>query len=319
MLCAPCLDSGRAREDCRIFPDGSHCQSSACKARRPAYTSHQAMLHAFARFLSLFDFTAKCDPPTRKLLMDKYDDVTCCILFPKKPNNRALEVANELRAAADRANGARDSSIRDVIMNRVSQLRRQYGNSVTGRRVDVFVESPLRTLPKLVGDLTIRHPCTVSNFPNTKRFCTKVAQDTLSKRSAVASPQVMDLATSRTLTDAEKTKRRTYEALMKMVRYEHQAARLPKPEFYPLALTSLGEWSASLFKFLKDCTSQYYTHASALARAGFYTDNSCLPDRKSNFVRGFKDVIACQTIAALGRLMLTAGDPAPLAAHLSQH
>jgi len=30
-------------------------------------------------------------------------------------------------------------------------------------------------------------------------------------------------------------------------------------------------------------------------------------------------VIACQTIAALGRLMLTAGDPAPLAAHLSQH
>ena len=51
---------------------------------------------------------------------------------------------------------------------------------------------------------------------------------------------------------------------MKMVRYEHQAARLPKPEFYPLALTSFGEWSASLFKFLKDCTSQYYTHASAL-------------------------------------------------------
>jgi len=36
-------------------------------------------------------------------------------------------------------------------------------------------------------------------------------------------------------------------------------------------------------------------------------------------VWGFKDVIACQTIAALGRLMLTAGDPAPLAAHLSQH
>ena len=59
-----------------------------------------------------------------------------------------------------------------------------------------------------------------------------------------------------------------------MVRYKHQAARLPKPEFYPLALTSFGEWSASLFKFLKDCTSQYYTHASALARAGFYTDNS---------------------------------------------
>ena len=109
----------------------------------------------------------------------------------------------------------------------------------------------------------------------------------------------MDLATSRTLTDAEKTKRQTYETLMKMVRYEHQAARLPKPEFYPLALTSFGEWSASLFKFLKDCTSQYYTHASALAilaRAGFCTDNSCLPDRKSSFVRGFKDVIACQTI-----------------------
>ena len=146
-----------------------------------------------------------------------------------------------------------------------------------------------------------------------------MAQDTLSKRSAVASPQVMDLATSRTLTNAEKSKRQTYQTLMKMVRYEHQVARLPKPEFYPLALTSFGEWSASLFKFLKDCTSQYYTHASALARAGFYTDNSCLPDRKSNFVRGFKDVIACQTIAALGRLMLTAGDPAPLAAHLSQH
>ena len=69
----------------------------------------------------------------------------------------------------------------------------------------------------MVGDLTIRHPCTVSNFPNTKRFCTKVAQDTLSKRSAVASPQVMDLATSRTLTNAEKTKRQTYGTLMKMV------------------------------------------------------------------------------------------------------
>ena len=90
--------------------------------------------------------------------------------------------------------------------------------------------------------------------------------------------------------------RQIYETLMKMVRYEHQVARLPKPDFYPLALTSFGEWSASLFKFLKNCTSQYYTHASALARAGFYTDNSCLPDRKSSFVRGFKDVMACQTI-----------------------
>jgi len=71
----------------------------------------------------------------------------------------------------------------------------------------------------------------------------------------------MYLATSRALTSV---KRQTYEALIKMVRYEHQVARLPKPEFYPLAFTSFGEWSASLFKFLKDCTSQYYTHASAL-------------------------------------------------------
>ena len=28
---------------------------------------------------------------------------------------------------------------------------------------------------------------------------------------------------------------------------------------------TIGEWSASLFKFLKDCTSQYYAHAGALA------------------------------------------------------
>ena len=41
--------------------------------------------------------------------------------------------------------------------------------------------------------------------------------------------------------------------------------------------------------------------------------------RQSSFVGGFKDAIACQTIAALGRLMLTAGDPSPLAARLSQH
>ena len=109
----------------------------------------------------------------------------------------------------------------------------------------------------------------------------------------------MDYATSRVLTSAERTKRQTYEVLMKMVRHEHHAARLPKPDFYPLALTSFGEWSASLFKFLKDCTSQYYAHASALARAGFYTDDSGLPDRKSSFVCGFEDVIACQIIAAL--------------------
>jgi len=50
---------------------------------------------------------------------------------------------------------------------------------------------------------------------------------------------------------------------------------------------------------------------------GFYTDDSGLPERKSSFVCEFKDVIACQTIAALGRLMLMAGDPDPLAAHLS--
>ena len=129
----------------------------------------------------------------------------------------------------------------------------------------------------------------------------------------------MDLATSLTLTNAEKSKHQTYRVLMKLVRYEHGVARLPKPDFYPMALTSFGEWSASLFKFLKDCTSQYYAHTSALARAGFYTDDCSLPERKSSFVCGFKDVMACQTIAALGRLMITAGDPAPLAAHMAQH
>ena len=59
--------------------------------------------------------------------------------------------------------------------------------------------------------------------------------------------------------------------------------------------------------------------ATRPARSEMPTDDSGLPDRKSDFVRGFKDVTACQTIAALGRLMLTAGDPAPLAAHASQH
>ena len=28
-LCAPCLDAGRPRDECKIFPDGSHCQSGA--------------------------------------------------------------------------------------------------------------------------------------------------------------------------------------------------------------------------------------------------------------------------------------------------
>jgi hypothetical protein len=319
-LCGPCLESGLSKEECRIFPDGSHCQSSTCKARRPAYASHQAMLHALARFLAYYDFIAKCDPATRKLLLDKYDDITCCHLFPKGRDGRSSEIAKELREAAVRAYNSHSPSIRDIIMNRVSQLRSLHGNTVTGRRVDLVVESPLGTLPKLLGDLTIKHPLVASNFAKfTKPFCTKVGHDVLSKRTGTASPQVMDCATSRVLTSAEREKSRTYEVLMKMVRYEHHAARLPKPDFYPLALTSFGEWSASLFKFLKDCTSQYHTHASALARAGFYTDDSGLPDRKSSFVRGFKDVVACQTIAALGRLMLTAGDPAPLAAHACQH
>ena len=127
------------------------------------------------------------------------------------------------------------------------------------------------------------------------------------------------MATSLTLTNAEKSKRQTYQVLMKLVRYEHEVARLPRPNFYPLAFTSHGEWSSSLFDFLKDCTSQYYAHASALDRAGFYTDDCSLPDRKSRFRCGFKDVIACQTIAALGRLMFTAGDSAPLAARMAQH
>jgi hypothetical protein len=277
-------------------------------------------LHAWRRFLAYYDFIAKCDPATRKLLLDKYDEVFCCHLFPKGQDRRSREIAKELREAAARAHNSHSPLIRDAIMNRVSQLRRLHGNTVTGRKVDLLVESPLGTLPKLLGDLTIKHPLVASNFDKlTKPFCTKVGHDALSKRTGVASPHVMDYATSRVLTSAERTKRQTYEVLMKMVRHEHHAARLPKPDFYPLALTSFGEWSASLFKFLKDCTSQYYAHASALARAGFYTDDSGLPDRKSDFVRGFKDVTACQTIAALGRLMLTAGDPAPLAAHASQH
>jgi len=74
-----------------------------------------------------------------QLLLNKYDYTTCCpatlclliklllcYLVPKKPNNSSLEVANEIRAAADRANRSHNPSIRDVIMNRVSQLRRRY-------------------------------------------------------------------------------------------------------------------------------------------------------------------------------------------------
>ena len=45
----------------------------------------------------------------------------------------------------------------------------------------------------------------------------------------------MDLATSLTLTNAEKAKHQTCRVL---VRYMHDVARLPKPEFYPLVLTS---------------------------------------------------------------------------------
>ena len=84
--------------------------------------------------------------------------------------------------------------------------------------------------------------------------------------------------------------------------------------FYPLALTSFGEWSASLFKFpqrIAPHNTTLYTHASAGAlasRAGSYTDNSCLPDRKSRFVRGFKEghvrsalLPALSIAAALGR------------------
>lgn len=318
-LCGPCLDSGLPKAECRIFPDGSHCQSSACKARRPAYTSHQAALHALVCLFARYGLVAKCDPATKQLLLGKYDEVFCNHLFPKNPGKRLREVANEIRAAARRASKSHDPLVRDIIMNRVAQLRRKYGNSVTGRRVDLSVESSFGTVTKLLCDWTVRHPLTASNFASTKSFCIKVGQDALSKKGGAASPQVMDLATSRVLTSAERAKRQTYEVLMKMVRYEHHAARLPKPDFYPLALTSFGEWSASLFKFMKDCTSQYYTHASSLARAGFYTDDNSLPDRKSSFVCAFKNVIACQTIATLGRLMLTAGDPAPLAAHASQH
>ena len=130
------------------------------------------------------------------------------------PNNRSLEVASEMRVAASRAIRSYDSSTIEIIMNRVSQLRRQYGNSVTCRKVDLVVESPLGTLNKLVGDLTIRHPTAPSNIAfTTNKFCTKVALDTLAKRSSVASPQVMDLATSRTFTSAERTKRQAYQVL----------------------------------------------------------------------------------------------------------
>ena len=308
-LCAPCLDAGRPRDECKIFPDGSHCQSDACKARRPAYANHQATLYGVAHYLQSFAFGTKCDPPTRKLLLDKYDDVTCRYLFPKNVASRPLQLLKEIQEAAERARGALDRPTKDIIMERVKKLRSRFGNSVTGRKVDLLVESPLSTSSKIVGDVTIRHPLAPSNEANTFRFCKKVAEDTLAHRASVASPQPMDLATSLTLTNAEKSKHQTYRVLMKLVRYEHGVARLPKPDFYPMALTSFGEWSASLFKFLKDCTSQYYARASVLARAGFYTDDCSLPERKSSFVCGFKDVMACQTIAALGRLMFTAGDP----------
>ena len=75
-----------------------------------------------------------------------------------------------MRVAASRAIRSYDSSTIEIIMNRVSQLRRQYGNSVTCRKVDLVVESPLGTLNKLVGDLTIRHPTAPPNISLTTKF-----------------------------------------------------------------------------------------------------------------------------------------------------
>ena len=95
-------------------------------------------------------------------------------------------------------------------MERVKKLRSRFGNSVTGRKVDLLVESPLSTSSKIVGDVTIRHPLTPSNEASTFRFCKKVAEDTLAHRASVASPQPMDWATSLTLTNAEKSKHQTY-------------------------------------------------------------------------------------------------------------
>ena len=313
-LCTPCLDAGRPSEDCMISPDGSHSQSSKCYASRPGYASHQGMLHALARFLKDFDFNAKCDPSTRKLLLDKFDDVTCSYLFPKAVSGRPLEIIREIRAASARANKSLDAKSKQLILDRVLNLKNKFGHSVTGRKVDLVVDSQLGTKPKLIGDLTIRHPTAPSNIRQSKAFCIKVAKDELAKRCSAESLQPMDYATSPLLTNAEKDKFRSHEVLMKMVRYEHFVAKMPKPVFFPLALSSFGEWSPSLFKFLKECSSQYHAHASALARVNFFTDDFSLPDRKSRFVGGLKDVFACQTIAALGRLMLTAGRPVSVAA-----
>ena len=98
------------------------------------------------------------------------DDVTCCYLFPKNLAGRPLQLLNEAQDAARRGNGALDPRTKQIIMDRVSKLRNKYGNSVTGRRVDLEVESPISTLPKFIADVTMRHPLTPSNEKTTQRF-----------------------------------------------------------------------------------------------------------------------------------------------------
>ena len=55
-----------------------------------------------------------------------------------------------------------------------------------------------------------------------------MAEDTLAHRASVASPQPMDLATSLTLTNAEKSKRQTYRVLVKLVSDWLQGVTGPK-------------------------------------------------------------------------------------------
>ena len=57
------------------------------------------------------------------------------------------------------------------------------------------------------------HQTSPSNIASTTNFCTKLASDILAKRSSLACPQVMNLATSRPLTNAERTERPSHHLL----------------------------------------------------------------------------------------------------------
>ena len=99
---------------------------------------------------------------------------------------------------------------------------------------------------------------------------------------------------------------------MKLAKYEHKRAKLPPPKFFPLAVSSFGEWSGSLFDFVNDATKHFSSYAAFMVSEGHFTDALPMPKRRSRFRSAIKNAIACQVLGSLGRLMLTAGDPVQL-------